>query len=370
MGHFSPEKIRILRALELLVIDEISMVRADWLDAIDRVLRRVRARGKPFGGVQLLLIGDLFQLTPVVKPDDWELLRRHYASPYFFSSKALLKAGFVVLELTNVFRQHDPAFVDLLNRIREHRLDSTAIRLLNSRYQPGFRPDTTSGYITLTTHNQQAQRINTACMHRLDAPGYLFEAEVVGHFPPSSYPNDPHLLLKLGAQVMLVKNDASKEKRYYNGKIGVVTAIEDGWVEVACPGDDAPILTGPVEWQHHTHTLDERTDNIVDTLLGTFTQLPLKPAWAITIHKSQGLSFDRVVIDAGAAFAHGQVYVALSRCRTLEGLVLTSAIRRPCLKGDPAIEGFLREVVQYGPNLDLLSFLKRGSEVQVASEMS
>lgn len=370
INRFNRDKVNIIRSLDLLVIDEISMVRADLLDAIDKVLRRFRWRNKPFGGVQLLMIGDLHQLAPVVKDTDWEILKNHYESPYFFSSKALRKTGFVCIELEHIYRQRDSTFINLLNSIRENKLDKTTINLLNSRYQPDFKPDLASGYITLTTHNQQALRINTERMNSIDKPGCVFEAEVSGDFPPLSYPNEPHLLLKPGAQVMFVKNDASREKRYYNGKIGLITHIEEGLVEVQCPGDDEPILTGPIEWHNYAYTVDEQTEEICETLLGTFTQLPLKPAWAITIHKSQGLTFDNAVIDAGAAFAHGQVYVAMSRCRTLEGLVLTSRIDQRCLKGDLAIEGFMQEMAVQRPDRNLLSTLTQQFEYNLLVELN
>lgn len=370
INRFNRDKINIIRSLDLLIIDEISMVRADLLDAVDGVLRRFRSRNKPFGGVQLLMIGDLHQLAPVVKESDWDILKNHYESPYFFSSKALRKTGFVCIELEHIYRQRDNTFINLLNSIRENRLDKTAINLLNSRYQPDFMPDLTAGYITLTTHNQQALRINTERMNSIDQPGCLFEAEVSGDFPPLSYPNEPHLLLKPGAQVMFVKNDASREKRYYNGKIGVITNIEDGLVEVQCPDDDEPIITGPIEWHNYAYTIDKQTEEIIETLLGTFTQLPLKPAWAITIHKSQGLTFDKAVIDAGAAFAHGQVYVAMSRCRTLEGLVLTSRIDQRCLKEDVAIDGFMQEMAVQRPDRDLLSTLTQQFEYNLLIELN
>lgn len=370
INRFSRDKINIIRSLDLLVIDEISMVRADLLDAVDKVLRRFRSRGKPFGGVQLLMIGDLHQLAPVVKETDWEILKAHYESPYFFSSKALRKTGFVCIELEHIYRQQDNHFISLLNKIRENKLDKAAIDLLNSRFQPDFKPDQAAGYITLTTHNQQALRINTERMNGINLSGTVFEAEVSGDFPPLSYPNEPHLLLKPGAQVMFVKNDTSREKRYYNGKIGVITTIDDGVVEVVCPGDDEPIITGPIEWHNYAYTIDAKTEEIIETLLGTFTQLPLKPAWAITIHKSQGLTFDNAVIDAGAAFAHGQVYVAMSRCRTLEGLVLTSRIDQRCLKGDQAIEGFMQAMTKQRPDKNLLSTLTQQFEFSLLVELN
>ena len=351
---FNREKINIIKMIDLLVIDEISMVRADLLDAVDDMLRRYRSKNEPFGGVQLLLIGDLQQLAPVVKEDEWALLKQHYASAFFFHSKALAATRYVAIELKHVYRQQDREFVDLLNRVRENRVDAAVLGMLNRRYVPGFKPSDDEGYITLTTHNHQAQRINDVKMAELSTRAYSFKAEVKDNFPTYSYPTEETLVLKQGAQVMFVKNDSSPEKRYYNGKIGKITAINDRSIEVVGKEDGLKIQVTPEEWTNTRYTLDEETREITETVEGTFKQYPLKTAWAITIHKSQGLTFERAIVDANAAFAHGQVYVALSRCKTFEGLVLSSPVTVRSLVSDGAIDEFVREAEQKEPNKEEL----------------
>jgi hypothetical protein len=349
MNKFSRDKINIIRSLDLLVIDEISMVRADLLDAVDRVLRRYKHRYKPFGGVQLLLIGDLQQLAPVVKEDEWAMLKEHYETPFFFSSQALAKTHFVTIELQHIFRQSDERFIRLLNQIRENKLDRFGLDLLNTRCHPDFEPRPEEGYITLTTHNQQANRINDAKLSEIKAPLAEFRAEVTGVFPEFSFPTESRLLLKTGAQVMFARNDASREKRFYNGKIGTITNIEEDLVTVTCAGGE-DIVTEAVEWHNYTYTIDPETEEIRENLIGTFKQMPLKLAWAITIHKSQGLTFDKAIIDANAAFAHGQVYVALSRCRNLEGMVLRSPIDARRLRTDNNIQHFMDTIEANQPD--------------------
>ncbi len=347
--RFSREKINIMRSLDLLVIDEISMVRADILDGIDEVLRRYKNRYKPFGGVQLLMIGDLQQLAPVVKDDDWNILKPYYDTCFFFSSHALKRSKFIGIELKHIFRQSDQRFIDLLNKVRENQMDEATLQELNKRYIPGFNPEEKEGYITLTTHNYQSQQINDTKLGKLKTKSYRFIAEVQGEFPEYSYPTDPELELKVGAQVMFVKNDLSPEKRFYNGKIGKIINIIDGEIEVRCPDDVESIDVEKVEWQNAKYSLNETTQEIEENVIGTFTQYPLKLAWAITIHKSQGLTFERAIIDARASFAHGQVYVALSRCKTLEGLVLSSPIADYSVKNDTTVVQFSDEVERKQP---------------------
>ncbi len=346
--RFSREKLNIIKSVDLLVIDEISMVRADLLDGIDEILRRFRDRSKPFGGVQILMIGDLQQLAPVVKDDEWEIIRKYYDTPFFFGSNALKKSNYVTIELKHVYRQSDREFIELLNKIRNGDRDPETLSLINRRYQPGINTSA-DGFITLTTHNFQAKRINEEKMRRLGGKSSVFKAKVEGEFPEFSYPTDLELELKVGAQVMFVKNDSSPEKRYYNGKIGKVESIDDEAVYVKCPGDDSIIVVGPLEWGNMKYGLNEAGE-IVETVIGTFTQYPLKAAWAITIHKSQGLTFDKVVIDAGAAFAHGQVYVALSRCRTLEGLFLSSRLSPSVLINSSSVTEFTRNMESNCPD--------------------
>jgi len=345
--RFSREKINIMRSLDLLVIDEISMVRADILDGIDEVLRRYKNRFKPFGGVQLLMIGDLQQLAPVVKEDDWAILKPYYDTCFFFSSHALKRSKFMGIELNHIFRQSDQRFIDLLNKVRENRMDATTLQELNQRHIPGFNPEEKEGYITLTTHNYQSQQINDSKLGQLVNKSYRFKAEVQGDFPEYSYPTDPELELKVGAQVMFVKNDT--EKRFYNGKIGKITNINDETIEVQCPGDYLPMDVEKAEWQNAKYTLNETSQEIDEEVVGTFTQFPLKLAWAITIHKSQGLTFEKAIIDARASFAHGQVYVALSRCKTLEGLVLSSPIAEFSVKNDTTVIQFSDDVERNQP---------------------
>ena len=351
---FNREKIAILKSLDLLVIDEISMVRADLLDGIDSVLRRYKDKYQPFGGVQLLMIGDLQQLAPVIKEDEWNLLKPYYDTVFFFSSMALRKTDYVSIELTHIFRQRDEIFIRLLNRVRDNNMDQQTLDELNKRYLPGFTSNDGDGYITLTTHNHQAHDLNETKLVKLSAKVHKFEATVTGEFPEFSYPTDSVLSIKEGAQVMFVKNDISRDKLYYNGKIGTVVNIGDDTIRVKCIGDEDEIVVGAVEWQNTKYSIDEVTKEIKETIIGTFSQVPLKLAWAITIHKSQGLTFEKAIIDARAAFAHGQVYVALSRCKTLEGLVLSTPISNQCIKSDAKVSVFSREMEQNQPGLELL----------------
>lgn len=339
---YSKQKLNILRSLDLLVIDEISMVRADLLDAIDEVLRRYQKRDQPFGGVQLLLIGDLQQLAPVATEEEWPILQQFYTTPYFFSSTALQQTSFVYIELHHVYRQQDDHFVRLLNAVRDGRIDDVILRELNGRYRPAFNPPTDEDWITLTTHNHQAAQLNNRKLNELPTPPVVFEATVKGDFPDISYPTDAQLTLKVGAQVMFCKNDSSSAKAYYNGRIGRIEAIADGKVTVICGNDRIEVT--PQVWQNTRYATDSATGIISEEIVGTFTQIPLRTAWAITIHKSQGLTFDRAIINAGRAFSHGQVYVALSRCRTLEGLVLSTPISPSVITTDPDVIQFEDQV--------------------------
>jgi hypothetical protein len=354
--RFSKIKINIIKSLDLLVIDEVSMVRADLLDGIDSVLRRFKNRNKPFGGVQLLMIGDLQQLAPIAKDDEWAILREFYDTVFFFSSKALKQTSFVSIELKDIFRQSDQHFIDLLNKVRNNEMNLDDVNLLNQRYIPNFSPNDTEGYITLTTHNYQAKNINVAKLNELKTEPETFMATVKGDFPEHAYPTDYELTLKVGAQVMFVKNDPSYEKLFFNGKIGIVEDIDEEGIYVQCPSDPAPILVNPLEWENTNYTIDPNTKEIKENVTGIFTQYPLKLAWAITIHKSQGLTFDRAIIDAQAAFAHGQVYVALSRCRSLDGLVLSSKVNTNAIITDKTVTGFSKDVEKNQPSQSQLSF--------------
>nr|NQU94595.1 AAA family ATPase [Bacteroidota bacterium] len=362
--RFSKEKINIIRSMDLLIIDEISMVRADLLDGIDNTLRRFRNRNFPFGGVQLLMIGDLQQLAPVVKEDEWSPLRKYYDTPFFFSSKALQQTQYLSIELQHVYRQKDEHFIKLLNKIRDNQIDRDVIDKLNARYKPDFNPDN-AGYIILTTHNIKAKQINDSKLSRLKGKTYTFEAEVSGNFPEYTYPTDFELNLKAGAQVMFVKNDPNPAKEFYNGKIGTITKIDDDIVTVNCVGDEEPINVMPVEWEKMKYKIDEETKEIKETVEGTFTQYPLKLAWAITIHKSQGLTFEKAIIDAQAAFAHGQVYVALSRCKSLEGLILSTPIGAQSVKHDRTVENFTKHYEENQPDRTQLETSKKAYQQQL-----
>jgi len=365
----SREKINIIKSLDLLIIDEISMVRADTLDAIDSALRRYRIRHLPFGGVQLLMIGDLQQLAPVVKDEDREIIGKYYDSYFFFGSRALCSTEYVTIELKHIYRQNDKVFIDLLNKVRDNDVDQEVLTELNKRYIPDFDPDSGGGYITLTTHNYQAQEINDSKLEKLPGRTHSFTATIKDEFPELSYPNASKLILKTGAQVMFVKNDLSRDKLFFNGKIGKVKSFEGDTIVVKCPEDDFNIRVEMVEWQNVKYTINEENKEIEETVIGTFTQYPLKLAWAITIHKSQGLTFDRAVIDACAAFAHGQVYVALSRCRTLDGLVLSSRINRRSIIDNPAVSAFINDPVQNQPDRNQLAESKKAYQQQLLSEL-
>lgn len=347
---FNKEKVNIIKSLDLLVIDEISMVRADLLDGVDSVLRRYRRSNLPFGGVQLLLIGDLHQLPPVVKDHDWQTLRSHYDSPYFFSSNSLKKTELICIELQHIYRQADDHFIKLLNCVRDNKLDNNTLDELNKRYQEDFTSSSkeAKGYITLCTHNNRVDTINTARLDELKVQTRWFNADVDGDFPPHAFPTAEALELKVGAQVMFVRNDSSQEKRFFNGKIGKITNISTKDIHVLCPEDSEEILVEQATWENIEYNLDPDTLEIKENKIGEFVQFPLKLAWAITVHKSQGLTFDKAIIDAQAAFAHGQVYVALSRCRTLEGLVLSSRLVPRAIKTDGTV---LKFIERYNANL-------------------
>jgi len=334
-------KRRMIQELELLVIDEVSMLRADMLDAIDFSLRYIRRnKNVPFGGVQLLFIGDLHQLPPVVKNDEWRVMAGFYKSIYFFDALALQNNPPVYIELDKIYRQDDSVFIDLLNNLRNNQITPQDTTLLQQHFIQNFKPAADENYITLTTHNNKADAINRERLTQLTSKSYFFDAKVTGEFNEHAYPNDKSLELKVGAQIMFIKNDMTAEKRYYNGKIGVVHHIEKGVVEIELPEDKVVIQISPYTWENVKYKLNEATNEIEENVAGSFVQYPIKLAWAITVHKSQGLTFDKAIIDIGDAFAPGQAYVALSRLRSLKGLVLTSHLRESGLQQDQNIHYF------------------------------
>ena len=365
---YSKEKRKIMRTLDLLIIDEISMVRADLLDAIDSVLRRFREHDKPFGGVQLLMIGDLQQLTPVVTPEEEKVLQRYYDTPYFFGSKALRSISYVTIELTHVYRQQDSTFITLLNNIREGKATAADLQRLNERYSPTFLPEAGSDYIRLTTHNRMAESYNEDQLRNLPSRACSFRAETDGNFPEYSYPADFNLTLKVGAQVMFIRND--NNGRYYNGRIGHVTYVDNEKILVLCPGDEDAIEVEVETWENTKYTLNEKTKQIEAEVQGTFKQYPLRLAWAITIHKSQGLTFEHAIIDAQASFASGQVYVALSRCKTLEGLVLASPIGNAAIINDSRVSDYIsHQTEQAAQSISALPALKEEYYRQLLIEL-
>ncbi len=366
---FNKRKINIIRSLDLLVIDEISMVRADLLDGIDNVLRKYKNRTLPFGGVQLLMIGDLQQLAPVVKEHEWNLLRNYYETVFFFSSKAFQQSESISIELKHIYRQQDNKFIKILNEIREDKLSEASVKELQKRFKKDYIPDKDDGYITLTTHNASANRINEEQLKKVKTKVHTFEAEVRGQFPEHAYPAEEFLKLKSGAQVMFIKNDSSLEKLYYNGKIGIITDIDEEGIYVKCKDEDEAIHVEQEMWENIKYTINDRSKEIEEDVAGSFIQYPLRLAWAITIHKSQGLTFEKAIIDAQAAFAHGQTYVALSRCKTLEGLILSSPISEEGIICDRTVSSFNKNVEENQPDEEVLLNSKQTYQLDLLNEM-
>lgn len=366
---FSKTKINIIKSIDLLVIDEISMVRADLLDGIDRTLRRFRNRNKVFGGVQVLMIGDLQQLSPVIKEQEWDLLKHVYKNGFFFSSQAYQQCEAITIELKHIYRQENPKFIEILNEIRNNTLSDAAAAELNKRYIPDFTPKPGDGYISLTTHNNKAEATNKAELNKLKTKTHTYKAEIKGKFPEYAYPNKELLELKVGAQVMFVKNDSSPDKRYFNGKIGKVILLDADEVVVHCPDDDFNIVTTPEFWDNINYTVDKETKAISENIIGSYTQMPLRLAWSITIHKSQGLTFEKAIIDAQGAFAHGQTYVALSRCKSLEGLVLKSKIHSSQIISDGNVTTFNENAEQNAPDETVLMHSQKHFQLDLISEV-
>lgn len=332
------QKRKLLQELELLIIDEVSMLRADLLDTIDFVLRSIRRQQhKPFGGVQVLFIGDLMQLPPVVKEDEWNILRNYYSSIYFFDAQVLRNEKPVYIELDKIYRQSDNTFIDLLNNLRHNKVTQANIGLLNTYYKPNFDAASALNIITLTTHNQKADTLNKSALQELKGKSYFFNANIEGEFNEYAYPVESYLELKLGAQIMFIKNDVSGKQQFFNGKIGVVSHLTDKEIEIDFRDGTKPFMLEKYEWKNIKYELNEVTNEIDENTIGTFTQYPIKLAWAITVHKSQGLTFEKAILDINRAFAPGQVYVALSRLKSLDGLVLTSPIQFNAISQDKTL---------------------------------
>ncbi|GEO12065.1 helix-turn-helix domain-containing protein [Segetibacter aerophilus] len=340
-------KREVIQELDLLIIDEISMVRADLLDAVDTVMRHVRKQPLiPFGGVQMVYIGDLFQLPPVAKNEEWEILKDHYNSPFFFDAQVLQHVPPLFIELKKIYRQKDNVFINILNNIRNNCCTTEDLEVLHQHYNPDFAPTKKDNYITLCSHNYKADEINQRELEKLPGKLYSYNAKVTGEFYERSYPVEKQLQLKQGAQIMFIKNDKGEVRKFYNGKIGIVTKIERESIFVAFPNEEGELEIEQEKWQNVRYNYNSEKDTLEEEELGTFTQYPIRLAWAITIHKSQGLTFEKAIIDAGASFAPGQVYVSLSRLTSLQGLVLKSRILPGCISTDSRVIDFVKQELE------------------------
>lgn len=340
--HFTMNKVKqnVIRSLELLIVDEVSMLRADVLDAMDFMLQTVRKNSEAFGGVQVLFIGDLLQLPPVVRQEEWNVLQNYYSGMFFFHSHVIRNNPLLYIELEKIYRQADQYFIDILNNLRNNRITNQDIQLLNQYVKSDFDIKKNQGYITLTTHNAKADDINIQALHELKGKSYKYYAEIVGEFPQKIYPLEEELELKVGAQIIFIKNDLSYEKHYFNGKMGVIHFLSEDEIIVHFPEENKYIEVEKYEWENIRYTVDENTKEIKEEILGTFTHYPIKLAWAITVHKSQGLTFDKAVLDLSQIFAPGQAYVALSRLRSLDGLVLLNPIPLNGIYNDTSVVNY------------------------------
>ncbi|SDH27785.1 helix-turn-helix domain-containing protein [Myroides phaeus] len=359
--HMRMSRVRkaLFLNMDLLVIDEVSMLRADVLDAMNFMLQSIRKNPQPFGGVQVLFIGDLLQLPPVVKQAEWDVLQRYYGGVFFFHSEVVRQFPPLYIELDKVFRQSDQEFIQILNNLRNNQVTTQDVQLLNKFIKTDFDIKNNPGYITLTTHNTKADKINKDALDGIDKKEFVFKPDVVGDFPEKLFPLEANMSLKVGAQVIFIKNDISPEKRFYNGKMGIVKSLSNNEIFVHFPEENETIEVEKYEWENIKYTVDPNTKEIVEEVLGTFTHYPLKLAWAITVHKSQGLTFDKAVLDVSSVFLPGQAYVALSRLRSLDGLVLLSPIQMNGLVND-------EEVMSYANNKATVDRLTQ--ELQLATK--
>ncbi len=342
--RFGADKRELLRELQLLIIDEVSMVRCDMLDAMDAILRYFRkSPDKPFGGVQVLYIGDLFQLPPVAKNEEWEILKDYYESPFFFHSQAVLNSPPLYIELKKIYRQSDQKFIDLLNRVRNNQIVNSDLQILNDKFNNQFSPAASENYITLCTHNYKADSVNASELAKLKTPLHRFRGSITGEFSDKALPTEMELQLKEGAQIIFIKNDSDPLKRYYNGKIAVIKSLSEDEIIVKFPDNGQELKIEKETWRNIRYAFNRENEKVEEEEIGSFQQFPIRLAWAITIHKSQGLTFQRAIIDAGSSFAAGQVYVALSRCTSLDGIVLHSKIGADSISTDERVIAFARK---------------------------